>query len=50
MKTMFVFLAESETIVDLNNSQGSRKKLKKYLMVETKLFINSKTKNNFKYD
>ena len=35
---------------DLHNSQASRKKLKKQLMVETKLSINVKTKSTFKHD
>ena len=35
---------------DLNNSQASKKKLKKQLMVKAKLSIKVKTKNTFKYD
>ena len=52
---MSVYLAVSETqcIIyrpDLHNSQASRKRLKKWLMVEGKLSINVKTKNTPKYD
>ena len=52
---MFVFLAVSQTqcIIyrpDLHDSQAVRKKLKKYLIIETKLYINDKTKNTFNYD
>ena len=51
---MFLYLAVSETqcIIyrpDLHNSQASRKKLKKKLIVETKLSINAKIKNTFKH-
>ena len=46
---MFVFLAVSKTQyiiyrLDLHNSQASRKKLKKWLIVKTKLCINVKLK------
>ena len=52
---MFVYLAVSETqcIIyrpDFENSQVSRKKLKKQLMVKAKLSINVKTKNTSKHD
>ena len=54
-KTMFVYLSLSETLytiyrTDLHNSQASRKKLKKQLIVKNKLSINVKTKNISKYD
>ena len=53
VKMMFVYLAVSETqfviyIPDLHNSQASRKRLYKQLMVKTKLSINVKTKNTSK--
>ena len=44
---------EAQSIIykpDLHNLQASTKKLKKWLMVETKLSINVKTKNTFKHD
>ena len=52
---MFVYLSVSETLcliyrTDLHNSQASRKKLKKQLIVKNKLSINVKTKNISKYD
>ena len=55
IKTMFMYLAVSETqcIIfrpDLLNSQASRKKLKKWIMVETKFSFNFKTKNTFIHD
>ena len=52
---MFVYLSVSETLytiyrTGLHNSQASRKKLKKQLIVKNKLSINVKTKNISKYD
>ena len=48
IKTMFVMtLSETQCIIyrpDLHNSQTSRKKFKKQLMVKNKLSINVKTK------
>ena len=52
---MFLCLAVSEMqyIIyrpNLHNSQASRKKLKKQLMVETNLSVNVKIKNTLKCD
>ena len=52
---MFAYQAVSEKYCiiyrpDLQNLQSNRKKLKKYLIVETEISTNVKIKNVFKYD
>ena len=47
---MFLTVSQIQCIIyrpDFHNSQASRKKLKKYLIVETKPGINDKTNNTF---